>query len=863
MKQVCSYCFLFVSLFSIACNSSKKATRKYTSLHPITVNAQNNPIDIYRSSETRYWEIVHTRVALSFNLQQKTANGEVWIKLHPYWYATDSLVLDTKSMDIDTVYLIASHAKVLNYKERDNQLKIKFDQIFTKNESIQLYIKYVAKPYALATGGSSAISDDRGLYFINTDHEIPNKPVEIWTQGETESNSHWLPTIDHPNERFTVQVELTVPDSFKTLSNGELISREIAGKNMRKDVWKMDKPIQAYAVMFAIGNFSIVEDNPFYNVKVNYYIEPAFAPYAKSMFQHTPDMIAYFSEITGVPYPWNKYSQVVVRDYVSGAMENTSASLFGEFMNQNNREIADRNYEDIVSHELFHQWFGDYVTAESWSNITLNESFANYGEQIWRLHQYGQASKDELAYNDLNKYINQSRQNDEPLVRYHYADKEDLFDRISYEKGGAILNYLNGLIGDEGFHKAMNLYLSQNALHSAEVSNWRLAIEEVTGEDWHWFFNQWYFRGGHPALNINYETKNDQLIVSVVQSPSDSGLAYQLPLKAALIYGDKKEIIDWNIHTKRQSFSFPFKNGVKPVFVPDQKHWLPGVIQEHKKMEDWLVQFEHSDDYINKRKALATGFLAQKETITQTLFHQGLKDTIPGIRSYTLQLLEKMPDEYNWHKNFTNEVVFLALNDGDHKVRANAFDVLGKWKIEANKSDMIQAINDSSYMIAGAALNALYQIDKKEALEAAKKALQLSPKAELENAAWKVIATNAAAADINYFTRKANEVYGNSKMSLSGYLYVYCINTKNIDAFEQGLKTLTQLTKTENVKTYRFAVGEMVFVIYNYYKNLSAATNDRMKVNDLKEKLELIDKYKKQIMANETDPEILKKFEAL
>src|SRR5690606_25883012 len=149
---------------------------------------------------------------------------------------------------------------------------------------------------------------------------------------------------------------------------------------------------QIYALMFAVGKFEIIDDEPWNQIPVNYYVEPEYAPFAQKMFQNTPEMMGFFSEITGVPYPWNKYSQIVVRDYVSGAMENTTASLFGEFMNQNFREIADKNYEDVVAHELFHQWFGDYVTAESWSHINLNESFANYGEYRWRKYKYGDAS---------------------------------------------------------------------------------------------------------------------------------------------------------------------------------------------------------------------------------------------------------------------------------------------------------------------------------------------------------------------------------------------------------------------------------------------------------------------------------------
>lgn len=392
---VCSITVLFLS----ACGTSRKV--QHITLDEITVSANKADYALYRGSATRVWDIINTNLALSFNLNEKTANGTATLTLHPYFYATDTLVLDAKSMQIDSVALINGPKPTYTYE--DDSLTIRFAKKFRNTDTIQLLIKYKAMPYAESSGGSKAISDDRGLYFVNTDHKIPGQPVQIWTQGESEANSHWIPTIDKPNERFTTEIALTVPDSFVTLSNGYLISQEKEANNLRTDTWLMNKPIQTYAVMLAIGNFSIIKD-AWHNREVNYYVEPDYAPYARAMFNNTPEMMQHFSDITGMLYPWNKYSQVVVRDYVSGAMENTSASLFGEFMNEDLREIKDFDFEDVVSHELFHQWFGDYVTAESWSNLTLNESFADYGEILWRRYKYGKISADDHAIQGIWTY---------------------------------------------------------------------------------------------------------------------------------------------------------------------------------------------------------------------------------------------------------------------------------------------------------------------------------------------------------------------------------------------------------------------------------------------------------------------------
>lgn len=442
----------------------------------------------YQPSATRVWNILHTRVALSFDRKERTAAAREWLRLTPYFYSTDTVRLDAKGMKIDSVCMVVGKTlKAVPFTYTNDVLLVRPGKEYSRKDTLNLYLRYTSMPYARKSEGSAAITDDKGLYFINTDGREPAKEAHIWTQGETESNSHWMVTIDKPNTRFTTEIELTVPDSLTTLSNGAMVKQTKLPGGMRTDVWRMDKPIQAYAVMFAIGHYAVAKDS--WNGKeVNYYVEPAYAPYAKHMFKNTPEMIGYFSRRTGVPFPWNKYSQVVVRDYVSGAMENTSASLFGEFMNLTDREMEDKSNEDIVSHELFHQWFGDYVTAESWSNLTVNESFANYGEQLWRYGKYGAVQGDILAWDDLRKYLMSTMGKDPQLVRFQYDDKEEMFDAISYNKGGAILHYLNTLIGDEAFDRAMNLYLTRNALSSGEAHQWRLAVEEATGQDWNWFF---------------------------------------------------------------------------------------------------------------------------------------------------------------------------------------------------------------------------------------------------------------------------------------------------------------------------------------------------------------------------------------
>lgn len=736
-----------VSLCSLSCKTTKKV-REYRVMDTVSVSAYNNPATLYRESAPQDWKLLHTRVALSFDYNQRSATGKEWVTLQPYCYAADSLVLDAKGMQIEKV-TAGLEDKVLSFTYDSTLLKIRLDRTYTRHEELKLYIQYKAYPYGSAGGGSAAITDDRGLYFINTDRKIKGKPVQIWTQGETESNSRWLPTIDKPNSRTTIQLELTVPSAYATLSNGARISSMDNGIH-RTDIWKTDEPIQVYAIMFAIGDFSVAKDS-WEGKEVNYYVEPAYAPYARKMFQHTPEMIGFFSRVTGVSFPWNKYSQIVVRDYVSGAMENTSASLFGEFMNQDFREYADGNHEDVVSHELFHQWFGDYVTAESWSHLTVNESFATYGEYLWRRYKYGLHSADELAYNDLQRYLNAAVYTDPVLVRHYYKENEDMFDRVSYQKGSAILRYLHHLVGDTAFYRAMQIYLQENALQSAEATHWRLAVEKASGKDWNWFFDQWYYRAGHPELDIryHYDDQKQQLIAEVRQLQATD--PYRLPLEVLLISGDQSRMLRWDLTKRREQFVYNYENGQAPVLVPDVSHMLPGTLRENKTYAQYLQQMRHTDDYISHLSALkqiAVKDLGQGDVVA--MLRLGIQHKVASIRLYTVQLLQQATVAEVQNK-WMPDIRHLAGQDGNNQVRAAAVAVLGEWKNKERQGFFLETLTDSSYLVASKALEALYSIDDTLAYRQAKKMLNGRPDTYLDREVWRIIALSAKPQDFSLF----------------------------------------------------------------------------------------------------------------
>ena len=402
-------------------------------------------------------DLVHTKLAVRFDYQRRYLYGKEWLTLKPHFYTTDTLRLDAKGMELHQVALLKNGKIVpLRFTYDHLTIAIKLDKVYSAGERYTLFIDYTAKPNQVSAKGSAFMNGAKGLYFINPDGSDKTKPTQIWTQGETEGSSAWFPTIDQTEQKTTDEISMTVPAKYVTLSNGRLASQKVNTDGTRIDTWKMELPQSPYLVMMAVGDFKVYHDH-WRNKPVDYYLEPAYAPYAKAIFGNTPEMMEFYSKTLGVDFPWNKYAQIVVRDYPYGAMENTTATLLGEAVQKTSRELLDEYYgesQTAIAHELFHQWFGDYVTCKDWSNITVNESFADFSEMLWAEHKYGKDEGDAYSYKEMTAYLNAPDAQSKSLVRYHYNQAEDVFDVVTYQKGGRILNMLRNYLGDAAFLKA-------------------------------------------------------------------------------------------------------------------------------------------------------------------------------------------------------------------------------------------------------------------------------------------------------------------------------------------------------------------------------------------------------------------------
>ena len=636
----------------------------------LTKNTTNlsDSLPVYHGTYERAHDLIHTKLEIAFDWEKEQVLGKAELELSPIYYVSDELELDAVGFDLHSI--TNGSGKKLKYQYDSTKVFIKLDRAYQRGERYKVKIDYTAKPSDTKEGGSAAITSDKGLFFINPTNENIYKPQQIWTQGETENNSKWFPTIDKPVERCSQEILITVQDRFTTLSNGKLINSKNNPDGTRTDHWKQEKSHTPYLFMMAIGEYAVVEDN-WENLPVNYYVEPEYESDAKMIFNHTPEMLEFFSNILDYKYPWDKYSQVVVRDFVSGAMENTSASVYGDFVQKTSAELIDNHNDNIVAHELFHHWFGDLVTCENWANLTLNEGFANYSEYLWQEHKYGKSSAEHHRHDEMKTYIESALNNTHPLIHYSYENKEDMFDAHSYNKGGLVLHMLRNIVGDDAFFDSLSKYLKDNEYTSVEADQLRFAFEEVTGKDLRWFFDQWYFSDGHPELEVdyNFDYKSNELNISVAQTQNEADHKYifQLPVDLAIYFEDGSvQMHPLLINQRNQSFSIPLKE--EPlVSILDGKRNLLADTKEIYSTAQLKALFKMSPHFIDKKLALTK---LRNNDRAKDIFRKALDDPYYEFRKLGLS--------YRYLEFDAEKIKSMALSDPHSRVRKDALRLLSK-----------------------------------------------------------------------------------------------------------------------------------------------------------------------------------------
>ncbi|MEP6750363.1 MAG: M1 family metallopeptidase [Bacteroidota bacterium] len=752
---------------------------------------------IYRATPTKINDLVHTRLDVKFDYNKSWMYGKEWVTLHPHFYPTDSLTLDAKGMTIIEVSIVKAGRNIpVKYVYDSSKLLITLNKYYKATQQFTIYINYIVKPDYSKSPGT------QGIYFINPKKEKKNEPVQIWTQGEPEANSAWFATIDKPNQKSTEEINITAPAEYVTMSNGLLVHQKTNGDGTRTDSWKTNEPNAPYLFFIGVGDYTIIKDK-YKNKEVSYYVYKEFAFTARRIFGVTPEEIAFFSKITGVDYPWEKYVQIVCKNPGGFSMENTSCTMHSEIVNADERELTEINWFDQgIAHELFHQWFGDYVTCESWSNLTLNESFATYGETLWNEYKHGKDDGEATTYANLKTYLTSPDNAANSLVHFYYADN-NLMDNISYSKGGCILNMLRNYVGDSAFFKSLNVYLTKHKYGNAEAQDLRLAFEQVTGEDLNWFWNEWYYNSGHPKLDINYAYDAQVKTAKIFIKQTQTGNIFQFPFAIDVYEGTNKK--RYKVWMKNQTDTFSFPLNTKPLLINvDADKKLVCEKTDNKTLDEFIYQYKNAGNYIDRSEAIDFAATMQTNAEALVFLRDALHDKSPKLKSYALSKLNMDNDTV---RKAVNETVKNLTADANAYVRADAINALNKNKNAEYKSIYIKALTDSSYTVVSNALQALSKIDstaaeteaKKLSAQPARGALKYTLYAYTDESKFDSLAadfTNAEISNVKFF-------------SLLPAFANFLVRVKNTTTFKKGVDAIVNFRDTQ-AEQFKFFTDPLI-----------------------------------------------------
>lgn len=475
----------------------------------------------------------HLALELAVDFDKKSVAGVARLDLTRCAADATRLELDAVDFDVEAVRVDAGtgwEASAYEYDGDTLALEAPADAT-----ALRVEVKYRAHPR-------------RGLYFIGPDAKLPHKPVQLWSQCQDEDARHWFPCQDKPHVKMTSELTVTVPRGFVALSNGELVEERRGRGSRNRYHFRLDRPHPSYLVTLVVGKFAVLEgsapstDLERGDIALAYYVEQGSRADAKRTFADTPRMLALIAELTGVPYPYSRYSQVVVSDFIFGGMENTTATTLYEHVLLDRRATLDITSNDLIVHELAHQWFGNYVTCRDWSHAWLNEGFATFFEHLERERREGRDAYDFGLLSDMSSYLAEADgRYRRPIVCRDYEAPIDLFDRHLYEKGGLVLHLLRRDLGDRTFWQGVKLYLERHAYGIVETRDLERALEEASGRSLERFFDQWVYRPGHPVLKVKVSWENGQLAVTVAQTQRTGEVAlFDLLLEVDVCRADGK-----------------------------------------------------------------------------------------------------------------------------------------------------------------------------------------------------------------------------------------------------------------------------------------------------------------------------------
>jgi len=650
----------------------------------------------YQWPRSHNYDVQHYRIALSFDWSKQSIAGETTITFRPFGTGVRDIEIDAGDMTIKSVKL--AEGPELKYRYVDNEkLYVALDRPAPPDRDLSVVIVYSATP-------------KQGLTFITPTEADPTRPHQIWTQGEARTNHYWFPCYDAPNDKATSELVATADEKYQVISNGSLVGVQRDTVNKTKTWhWKMDRPFSSYLVSLIVGQYEEVKDQ-FKDKPVVSYVYPGQLEDGRVSFGKLAQMVAFYSEKIGYDYPYSKYAQTMVKDF-GGAMENISATTMTDNALHDKRASLDISSDDIVSHELAHQWFGDLLTCRHWGEIWLNESFAVFFEGVWKEHDKG---KDDFLY---EMYANQQgyfrawdQGSRRPIVTLRYQDPDALFDAYAYPRGGAVLNMLRFVLGEELFWKAIHHYVNKNQWKNVETSDLKAAIEEATGQNLSWFFDEWVYRMGHPQFEITSKydgAKSLKLSVKQTQKPDDkrpwfmSPAFFMMPVDIAVTTAVGEKI--HRVWIDKPETEFVFDVDSKPLIINfDRGNYLIKRVKFERSDDELSYQVLHDTDVMGRVLAAIELKSRTSETAVKSLAEAALRDSFWGVR------IEAVKSLSGFKTDSSRAALIGAVNDKDSRIRREAIKGLGELK-DARLADMfIKTVNnDPSYFAVAEAARAL------------------------------------------------------------------------------------------------------------------------------------------------------------
>ncbi|MGC2331341.1 MAG: M1 family aminopeptidase [Candidatus Acidiferrales bacterium] len=645
-------------------------------------------------ARSRNYALQDIRTHLWFDLDRRAVHGEVTESIAALRDDVSQLALDSVDLKIESVQVDGKAAK---FSVDPKQLVVSLDHPASRGDRHEISIRYEGRPR-------------KGLYFVLPDRNYPQQPSEIWTQGEAEDTRYYIPLYDYPNDRTTSEMILTVPSGWITVSNGRLVGVKDESDGTKTWDWKESQPISTYLISAIAGDF-VEKDDSWHGLTLRYVVPRGDGSAIDPTFERTKGMLDLFSSKLGVPYPWAQYAQTSVDDFVEGGMENASATTLAVDNLVNPKLAAEERIgtDDVNSHELAHQWFGDLVTCKDWANLWLNEGFATFFEHYWTEQHYG---ADDAAYEfwrDQNAWFRQPRFFRVPILNRHFDDSDEYEGNV-YDKSGWVLRMLREKLGDDDFFRSLHNYLEINRGQNVVTADLQKAIEQTTSINVDRFFHQWIYRAGAPEFEVSYtyDPATHQVDMNVKQTQDVGGLVelFDVPIQVEIATASGRKTYPVEVGQADQNFSFPADSA--PLMVVFDKGDQIFKKVDFRKSTDVLIYQLKNGDTVPDRAEAAVALSGDRDDpkAVAALGEAALHDPFWGIRAEALRALGRTGGDDAQAR------VLAALNsEKEPWVRSVAARELGSFKNASVASRLADlASNDPAYTVRAAAIESLAAI---------------------------------------------------------------------------------------------------------------------------------------------------------